>query len=253
MSLHQVEGIILRVREFGESDKILVIYTKEIGKIDAIAKGARKFKSKLAAATQQFSHGYFYLYRGKGMFLLGQAELKGSFPRLHGDLERLAYASYLCELTENFVPAEESQPEVFYHLRQALEKVNNWEEYRLAVIFFQLKLVSALGYKPVVDHCLNCGKERFSGQLFFNPLQGGVICEECNKTVRGKSRPLSLNCSAVLSHLQNTDWERLTVLKVSTETKEELLAHLASYINVRLEKRLKSVEFIKKLKKMPLA
>jgi DNA repair protein RecO (recombination protein O) len=249
MSLYLVEGIVLRVREFGEADKILVIYTRELGKIDVLAKGARRMKSRLAAFTQQFSYGQFSLYRGKGMFQLGQAEGKGNFFIVNGNIDRLAYASYLCELTEKFVPAEESQPEILYHLLAALERVCQRKDFRLPVLFFELKLVTVLGYGPILDRCLNCGQQSFQGGLFFSPQQGGTVCFQCNASEGGKAKPISPQGIAVLSRLQNTDWERLDVLKLSEEAAKEIKVHLSAYIDCRLERRLKTVDFINHLEK----
>lgn len=249
MSLYQVEGIVLRVREFGEADKILVVYTRELGKIDVLAKGARRMKSRLSGATQQFSYADFSLYRGKGMFQLTQADGRTNFFILYNDLNRLAYATYLCELTESFVPEEESQPEVLDHLLAALKRVCQWDDYRLPVLFFELKLITVLGYQPVLDRCLNCGKQNKEESLFFSSLQGGVVCSCCNSTIDPGAKPISPQILAVMFRLQNTGWERLSVLKLMPETINELTMFLSAYISCRLEKKLKSINFIKDLKK----
>ena len=85
---------------FSETDRIVTLYTRERGKLSAIAKGARKPISRLAGATEVLTCGKFHLAEGKNLDIIAQVEVKESFPRIHADLNRIAYGSYLAELVD---------------------------------------------------------------------------------------------------------------------------------------------------------
>ena len=89
MSLYQVEAIILKARNLGEADKILTLLTKEHGKLDAVAKGVRKIKSKNRGAVQPFSQSRIMLYQGKNLDTVTQCERIAGFPKIRPNFDRL--------------------------------------------------------------------------------------------------------------------------------------------------------------------
>ena len=127
--LYRVDALIIRARDFGEADKILTLYTKECGKIQAIAKGVRKPTSRLRGGVQMFAHSRLLLYRGRSLDIVSQSESVESYGSLQEDLVRLVYASYLVELLDIAVPEREPNEISFLppcFIKALLGMTRNW-------------------------------------------------------------------------------------------------------------------------------
>jgi len=106
---------VLRVRDFGEADRILTILSDTDGKFDAVARGARRPRSRLVGVTQQFSRGNMLLFRGRSLDTLNTFELLSSYANLSLDVEKMAYASYVAELVD-LMTGERQLNELLYAL-----------------------------------------------------------------------------------------------------------------------------------------
>ena len=120
MPTYNANAIVLHRLSFGETDRIATLYTRERGKLAAIAKGARKPVSRLAGATEVLTYGKFHLATGKNLDIIAQVEVKESFPRIHQDLSRIAYATYMAEVVDRMVEEHEANPDIFDLLLSAL-------------------------------------------------------------------------------------------------------------------------------------
>jgi len=100
---YKVDGIVLRARDFGEADRIITILDRNLGKLEAVAKGARRTRSRLGGSCQPFSHNHFLLWHGRTLDGVIQCEVVHSFSSLREDLMRLAAASYMAELVDEVV------------------------------------------------------------------------------------------------------------------------------------------------------
>src|SRR5579862_3611183 len=98
MPTYTADSLVLHRLNLGENDRILTLYTREHGKLSAVAKGARRATSRLVGATELFTQARVLLATGRSLDILTQCEIRASFPALRNDLERLARATYLCEL-----------------------------------------------------------------------------------------------------------------------------------------------------------
>ena len=113
VAVYHADAIVIRSREYGESDRILTIFSRENGKLQAIAKGVRKPKSRQRGGTQLFTYADFLLYRGKSLDTVSQVSPKESFPHLWDDLDRTMAATGIAELLDISVMTEQPQPELF--------------------------------------------------------------------------------------------------------------------------------------------
>src|SRR5690606_15477599 len=118
--LNKWEGIVLKSMPYGESNKIVTLYTREAGKMTAMARGAKKPASRLSAVTQTFTYGYYLLRTGRGMGTLEQGEPIDSMRHIREDLEATAYASYIVELIDRLTDDRGASPNVFGLLHDAL-------------------------------------------------------------------------------------------------------------------------------------
>ena len=122
MGTEKLRGIVLREQAKGESNKQIVLLAQGVGRVLLSARGARRAKSKLLAATQLFCYADFVVYEGKGFYSVTQAELKNSFYGLRLDMDKFSEGMYLAELTERSCPAGLEQDAVCT-VRDVLEKV----------------------------------------------------------------------------------------------------------------------------------
>ena len=121
----RAESIVLKHSEWGEADRILTLFTREQGKIKAIAKGVRKIRSRRAGHLEPFTHVSLQLASSKDMPIVTQAETIESFPALREDLVSIGQASYLIELLDRFTYEEGENVALFNLLRSSLERLAN--------------------------------------------------------------------------------------------------------------------------------
>lgn len=248
MSIFQVDGIILRVRPFGEADKVITILTPDRGKIEAVAKGARRPRNRFLGSTQPFIHLHLLLFSGRTLHQLNQTEIVHSFSVLRDDLVKMANASYWCEMTEELLPEDAKEPEVFSLLLQALTMLEHTEEPQLLTRGFEIKLLSNLGYLPELSTCIGCGGT-ITDPLYFSAIGGGVVGSCC----RGKysdAQFISRQAVEALRYLHNADLAEFTRLKASPDLRNELRSVLNPYIEARLEKPLKAMSFLEGIEEM---
>jgi DNA repair protein RecO (recombination protein O) len=245
---YKAEGIIIRVRDYNEADRLVTIFTREHGKIQAIAKGCRKPKSRKRGLMQLFTHANFVLYRGRTLDTITQCEGIDSFGSLREDLDRMANAAYIAELLDGFVNSAEPHQELYFLSLVCLNLLTA-EDPALVTRVFEMRSMSLLGYRPQLDSCVYCGVVIIRKRIVFSPLMGGVLCEKC--THHDYS---NISCSMgtvnMLKQLMNWDLRRIRVLKMSPETKKEIGVILNSYISQRLDKKIKSAEFLLSLESM---
>src|SRR5690554_5933659 len=120
MNLYRSEGIILRSRPLGEADKILTMLTRDKGKVEVVARGARRPRSRLVGAAQPFSYLKVLFFSGKSLHQLSQAQIIKSFAPLRDDLTHMTYAAYWTELIDTFLPLDEPNQDIFLFLLAGL-------------------------------------------------------------------------------------------------------------------------------------
>ncbi|KNZ68246.1 DNA repair protein RecO [Thermincola ferriacetica] len=244
MRLYKTDALVLRVRDFSEADRIVTLYTYSRGKVQAIAKGSRKTKSRKRGAVQPFTYGNFLLYQGRSLDTITQCEPKESFSHLREDLVKLAYSTYLTELVDGFTAEGEPNEQVFLLLLTTFYLLLK-DNPGLLVRAFELKLLNILGYCPQLESCVHChgpvagnaAKVRFSSRL------GGVLCDECSGH-DPFATTIQMGSLKTMQQLLKWDIRRLQVLKVPEERQQEIAAILRHYIDERIERKLKSTVFL---------
>ena len=146
--VYKTEAIVLRQRKLGEADKIVTLYTSHQGKLDAVAKGVRRTKSRLAGHLEPLTLGAYLLAEGRELDIVTQADTVEAFPALRDDLERLSRGLYCAELVERLTPERSEANPVFRLLAETLGYLNSAPEYELVARRFELRLLGELGYRP---------------------------------------------------------------------------------------------------------
>ncbi|HHT63397.1 MAG TPA: DNA repair protein RecO [Clostridia bacterium] len=245
--LYRVDALIIRARDFGEADKILTLYTKEYGKIQAIAKGVRKPTSRLRGGVQMFAHSRLLLYRGRSLDIVSQSESVESYGSLQEDLVRLVYASYLVELLDIAVPEREPNENLFLTTLLSLRLLLG-DDPELVCRMFEIRLLYLLGYRPYLSGCMICRQVLGTGTFFLDSKAGGIVCAKCSGG-RVENR-ISSGTIFVMQKLLSMDPRQIFRLKVSPEQRIELEKALENYLEYHLDRVVKAKKVLKGLIKI---
>lgn len=185
MALIKTKGLVIKEQPYKEQDKILTIFTEDEGKIQCIARGVRRQKSGLLASTQIFAYSEFVYYPGKNFGIINQSNLIEAFYPLRNDLTKMALASYLLDLMYNAYEFFQKSPEILKLLLHVLFYISGGKAKNDLVLVgaFQMKLVSYLGYRPVLEKCMVCQGEQDLN--LFSIEHNGVICSGCREQTEG--------------------------------------------------------------------
>jgi DNA repair protein RecO (recombination protein O) len=241
------EGIVLRTTDYGETNKIITLFTREWGKIGVMANGAKKPKSRLAAITQPLTYGYYLVQKGSGLGSLQQGEMIASLRSIKEDIFLTAYASYVVELTDKSTDEKKSNPYLFELLLQVLTYLNEGYDPEIIKNIYEMKMLSTLGHYPVLNQCVCCGSQE--GKFSFSIREGGMICHLCleKDPYHLKLSPATVKLLRIFYYL---DMSRLGNITVKPETKAELKKVIDGYYDEYSGLYLKSKKFLDQLDRL---
>ena len=176
MGLYRDEGLVLRTLRLGESDRIVTFLTLGRGKVRAVAKGVRKTKSRFGARLEPLGHASLLFYEGRELDIVTQADSLETFRLVREDLDRLAKAHVLLEVTDQVAQERQANARLYQMLVGALRALSAHDS-PLLVPAFILKVLAGEGAQPVTGRCAGCdGPPPLVG---FDLLEGGALCPDC--------------------------------------------------------------------------
>lgn len=244
MMLEKCEGIVIRNTDYGETNKIVNLYTREWGKVGVMARGAKKTNSRLTAITQPFTYGYFLIQRGRGLGALQQGEMISSMRSIREDLFLTAYASYVIDLTDKCTEEKRPNPFLFELLLQTLQYMNEGYDLDILVNIYEMKMLNLLGLYPILDRCAHCGTAE--GTFSFSIREGGLLCQRCSAMDRYHFN-VSQATVRLLRLFYLLDLSRLGNISVKEETKAELKMVINAYYDEYSGLHLKTKKFLNQL------
>lgn len=248
MPVYTTSAIVLRRMNFGETDRIVTLYSREYGKLGAIAKGARKGLSRFAAATELLAYGRYQLATGRTLDVLSQVEIKESFPSIHTNLSKVAHATYLAELVDKMLEERDPNPNIFDLLLSTLYLMERPNDPEKITLMFELQFMKALGYEPILDRCLRCGApQNNSTELFFSPSLGGLVCRVCGPLPED-AIPITGPAVRAMQELISADARAVERMEIPPATISQISHVMRWYIRYRADRDMKSREFLDSLK-----
>lgn len=247
MPFYNVSAIVLRRISCGETDRIVTLFSREKGKISGIAKGSRKPASRLAGPTETMICARFQLAKGTNLDVITQAEVKESFPQIHSDLMRLAYASYMIEAADGFALEDEVNEGLFRLLMSSLYMLERLVEPETAARVFDLRLMRELGYEPVLDRCLRCGRPLGTAKAGFSPSSGGMVCRDCGY-LPNDAVPISDAALDAMRRLIDARPASVRDIALNRSVLDELARAMGRYIRFHSERDLKTMQFLQTIK-----
>jgi DNA repair protein RecO (recombination protein O) len=251
----RTEAIVLRLLDYGESDRIVTFCTPDHGKLRGIAKGARRSRRRFVNTLEPFccSRILFSRRNPDSLALIEEAEAIDHFPAIRADLERTLAASYLIDLTDHFLPEDKKSPEVF-HLLQAFLRLFEAEASPSEALlrFFELRLLKLVGYDPRLDRCLCCRQPVGDAPAYrFRAVDGGLTCPSCGAAAPG-AVDVSLGTVRTLLMAREMAIESLGRLLLSPQSAEESRRLLAHFIRHLLGKEPKSLHVLNEIRRLRL-
>lgn len=245
--LQKFEGIIIRTTNYGETNKIVTIYTRERGKTACMARGAKKPNSRLSAVTQPFVQGSFLMQTGRGLGTLQQGEILSPMRHIREDIMATAYAAYMAELVDKSMDDQQSNPFLYECLEQSLHYLDEGFDAEILTNIFEMKMLQVIGLRPELSCCANCGSR--DGRFAFSIRENGLLCHRCFD-IDPYLLPLSQAAIRLLRLFYFIDLQRLGAINVKPKTKKELRMAISLYYDEYSGLFLKSRRFIDQMEKM---
>lgn len=245
MALYKDEGVVIRTRNLGEADRIITLFTRDRGKVEGVARGSRRTRSRLLGGTQLFTLGRYLIYGGKSLDTISQAEIKRSFARLREELVLMTYASYIAELVDLAVEPGEPSEALFQLIVDALGHLESGTDPDLVLRWVDLRLMAVLGYRPELDVCVSCGEVPQEARFSFR--EGGLLCSAC-AGADASAVPVRRSTVEFVRRLLVTGADRLNVLRPSASELERMERVTRPFVDFRLPRPLKTVAFLSSIK-----
>lgn len=249
---YTTNAINLKSYDFGEADKVVLMYSKDKGLIKCMAKGSKKPNGKLCGRMDMFVANNLLLSKGRSMDTVSQAEIVNSFFRIRQSAEKMFYSMYCAETIKNFGEENDEDSKEIYELLYGvfarISECTTEVEILLATIRFQLKVMSIFGYALEFDVCNLCQKEIGQNYSKFSFENGGLICEN-HSCLGEKTERIHPKIKDFLKTLQNTDfniktdYDKLANINV-TKPCFELLKKYIEHCSPKKFKSIKVLEAI---------
>jgi len=248
--LLKVEAVVLRHQDWGEADRLLWLYTREHGRLRAVAKGVRRMRSRKAGHLEPFTRVSLVLARGREWWIVTQAETLQAHAALRADLEGIGYASYVVELLERMTAEEGGNPALYQLLVQTLQRLDEAEDAAFLVLrYYEMHLLGLAGFRPELNLCVNCRQAIQPQDQYFSARLGGVLCPTCGP-LEPSARPVSMDALRYLRHLQRSTYAEARRARPAPRVAAEMEALLQDYLTEVLEVRLNSPAFLREVQRL---
>ena len=246
MEMHISHSLIMRIKEFGESDLLVTFFSSDKGRLKGVAKGARRSKRRFANFLDLFClTNLEYGPQKKGdLYFLNSCKLINGFPGLRSDFSSLSLASYMVELTEILFPQNVVDKNMFELLRKSFALLDGECRNDILRIAFEAKVMSLGGYGISFGKCCRCGRPYTgTGKAVFLRDRGSIACLNCEKeTVVCPG--MTPDVVKVLQALQSMPSIDLETIPLTEEQIREIRPVIKLHMEYRLGKRLRSAKYL---------
>lgn len=228
MPLLRTEGILLQTWDLGEHDRLVMLYTREHGRLAAVARGARRLRSRFAGALELFTWGDVVGFEreGRALVRLDHFDIRRPFRRLREDLECLGQGARMVEALTRLTGERDAQPACFALLLRGLRALDAGVAPARVQLAFALRLLDVLGHRPRLDRCGRCGRPVGTEGVAFDAAEGSVVCARC----RGGGPTLPPAVAAALRGFQTASWEARLAARLAPAVEQAAAAVLDDYV-----------------------
>lgn len=261
----KTSGIILRTVSYGESDRLLTVYSEDLGLITVGAARSRSVHHRRFVATEQFCYCRFLLTKRGGKYRAQESELIEGFFELRADVVKVALGNYLCEVIAQV--GTENQPEgallrLILNSLYAIAKGKAPE----AIVkgCFEMRAAAELGFRPELNICAACGEE--GEDVVLDVMNGAILCADCRREAEeGISSapldgdeertarilcPLTAAARAALYYAVHAPLEKLFSFRIQGAELDSFAYAAETYLLNHLEFGLRGLDYYKDLASM---
>lgn len=188
MPLEKLQAFVLSNSDYGDSDRIVSLFTLEHGRLKGFARGARNSRKRFGPALETFARIDLQLNHKEGLSSLRSADVITLYPGIRGILGAIAHGLYACELVESLTPEGHPLPRLYRLLATYLERLDSGHVDDADRRLFEINLLNILGYRPSLQECSRCGAA-FDARGALMQHGGELVCRFCATT--GRQIPLS--------------------------------------------------------------
>ena len=242
MAVYRDQAVVLRTQKLGEADRIITLFTRENGRIKAVAKGVRRTKSRWGARLEPTSHVDLQLYSGRSLDTITQAVSIENFgDRLSENYQHWTIASAILEAAERFTSHEHEPALQQYLLLIGALKALTYQTYDPSLILdaYLLRSLAVAGYAPSLTNCSICDAP--GPHKFFSLVGGGSVCQNCKPSAAATPAVETL---ALMSQLLTGDWA--FAVESELRNRREASGLIAAYLQWHLERGLRSLPLVER-------
>ena len=243
MPAYPLRALVLRKTKLGETDLILTLLASDGRQVRAVAKGARRSKSRLGARVEPYTVLDMLLHSGRTLEILAEAETVTTHDALRADYDRTMAAAVVADLLDKGSMEGQSEPQIFDMALVTLDVMEtaSVETLEFLVLAFLLKALAMHGYRPSLDRCAACGGDPH-GAIAFSVESGGVLCEACSAG-SGGTRPMTREARDALRFLLRARMADVPDSVMTPSLMSEVRMIVRSYTGFHIPSRLKALDF----------
>lgn len=258
MPSYKAKAIILKSYKLGESDKIVKMYSRDGDIINAVAKSARKIRSKFGGRLELFNLVDLELSTGRNLDIINQVEIIKSFKNIASDFYKFVFCEIISKIIlKTQVSGGDSSPLLFKLIYACFNEINNLDpedvvSLKKTMCFFGIKFLRITGYVPLLENCSKCNqklKNLYSfheNKIYFSVRYGGILCRKCADS-SGGIEVLGASDYRFLYDLFNLKLEDFRDLEVGLPTLKRVYKLIENYIIYHTECNVESFKYFKKI------
>jgi DNA repair protein RecO (recombination protein O) len=242
MPLFRTPAVVLRARDLGEHDRLVSLYSRDLGRFTAVARGARRLRSRFGGALELFTWGEAVGFEreGRDLLRLDHFDIQRSFRGLREDLERIGHGARVIEAIVRLTAERDPQPSAFALLTRTLRELERARPARVQLAF-ALRFLDLTGHRPRLDRCAGCGRPVGTDGIAFDPGEGGVRCDGCRVP---EAVAVSARALGALRGLQAAAWEARLEARIPAPVEAEAATVLDGYISALSGSALRTPRFL---------
>lgn len=234
MGIIKVKGIVISENNLNDYDKMVTILTPN-GKIGCAAKGARRPKSQLMAATQYLCFGDFLIYQGVSSYNINSCEINELFYNIRTDLDKLQYAAHITKIINDVTDENQNTYKILQLFLNTLYVLSETDKNKdLTISIFKLKLMCLLGFTPIIDRCPACKKNDVILN-HFSFRDNGLKCDICSRQDKGAIE-ISESTVTAIKYIVMAPPKKLFSFNLSEDSIKELEIVSKIFLNEKLDK-----------------
>ena len=236
MGIIKTKGIVIAENNMSDFDKMVTILTPS-GKIGCAARGARKPKSMLMAATQFLCFGEYMLYRGTNSYSVNSCDTIEIFYNIRTDLDKLKYATHITKIINDLTDENQNTYKILQLFLNTLYMISETNEnLDFIVSVFKIRLACLLGFMPIINKCTSCGEN--GADEYFSFEDSGFKCEACSRQDKGAIEISEATVNAI-KYIVMAPPKKLFSFNLSEQGIKELEIVAKIYLNEKLDKEYK--------------